>query len=97
MITPEVNIGAHPTLDYAEPKIVSSMYTLRTPAEIEYRGRFVEVDGKRIHYLDYGDGLRVLLMHGGGAGSAIWFRWIEVLSKTDRVIAPDHPVFGFSE
>ncbi len=54
------------------------------------------MDGKRIHYLDYGEGPTVILLHGGGAGSAIWFRQIEVLSKTHRVIVPDHPVFGLS-
>ena len=97
MITPEVNIGAQPTLDSAEQQIVVSMSALLARAGIEYRGRFVEVDGNRIHYLDYGDGPPVLLMHGGGAGSAIWFRQIEVLSRTHRVIAPDHPVFGLSE
>ena len=35
MIAPEVNIGAHPMLDYAEQKIVSSMSTLLARAGIE--------------------------------------------------------------
>ncbi|NQW19433.1 MAG: alpha/beta hydrolase [Chloroflexi bacterium] len=73
-----------------------SMSELLSRAGLKYQGRFVEVNGRRIHYLDYGEGPPVLLLHGGGAGSAIWFRQIEVLSKTHRVIAPDHPVFGLS-
>jgi pimeloyl-ACP methyl ester carboxylesterase len=97
MITPEVNIDAGPTLDSAEQQIVISMSALLVRAGLEYRGRFIEVDGKSIHYLEYGDGPPVLLMHGGGAGSAIWFRQIEELSKTHRVIAPDHPVLGLSD
>jgi 4,5:9,10-diseco-3-hydroxy-5,9,17-trioxoandrosta-1(10),2-diene-4-oate hydrolase len=46
--------------------------------------------------LDYGEGPPVILLHGGGAGSAIWFRQIEVLAKSHRVIVPDHPLFGLS-
>lgn len=72
------------------------MSVLLERAGLEYSGGYVDLDGKRIHYLDYGSGPPVLLLHGGGAGSAIWFRQIELLSKTHRVIAPDHPVFGLS-
>ena len=59
------------------------MSALLTRAGLEYLGRFVEVDGNRIHYLEYGDGPPVLLMHGGGAGCAIWLRQIEN-SSSDR-------------
>ena len=72
------------------------MSALLERAGLEYRGNYLEVDGRRIHYLDYGNGPPLLLLHGGGAGSAIWFRQIEVLARTRRVIAPDHPVFGLS-
>ena len=72
------------------------MTTLLARAGLEYQGRFTEVDGKRIHYLEYGEGPTVILLHGGGAGSAIWFRQIEVLARSHRVIVPDHPVFGLS-
>lgn len=72
------------------------MSALLERAGLEYRGNYLEVDHRRIHYLDYGDGPPVILLHGGGAGSAIWFRQIEVLSRTHRVIVPDHPVFGLS-
>ena len=65
-------------------------------AGLEYRGGLLEIDGRRVHYLDYGEGPTVLLVHGGGAGSAIWFRQIAALAKTHRVIAPDHPTFGLS-
>ncbi len=72
------------------------MTELLVRAGLEYQSQFVEVSGQRIHYLEYGDGSPVLMLHGGGAGSAIWFRQIEILSKSHRVIAPDHPVFGLS-
>lgn len=80
----------------SEQKIFDSMSALLAKAGLDYQGHFVEVNGQRIHYLDYGDGPPVLLLHGGGAGSAIWFKQIAGLSKTHRVIAPDHPVFGLS-
>ena len=67
-------------LDPAEQQIFASMSTLLARAGLKYRGKYVEFDGRRIHYLDYGDGPAVLLLHGGGAGSAIWFRQIEALA-----------------
>ncbi len=56
---------------------------------LEYLGRFVEVDGNRIHYLEYGDGPPVLLMHGGGAGCAIWLRQIENAAHVPLLDRPD--------
>jgi pimeloyl-ACP methyl ester carboxylesterase len=84
--------------EFTEPEqqIFSSMTALLGRADLGYQGGFVDVNGQQIHYLDYGEGPPVLLLHGGGSGSAIWFRQIEMLSKTRRVIAPDHPVFGLS-
>jgi pimeloyl-ACP methyl ester carboxylesterase len=79
-----------------ETAIVKSMSALLARAGLEYQGKFTEVAGNRIHYLEYGEGSPVILLHGGGAGSAIWFRQIEVLSRSHRVIVPDHPVFGLS-
>ncbi len=90
------NMPDQPDLSAVEQQIVASMSELLRRAGLEYQGRFVEVNGQRIHYLDYGEGPPVVLLHGGGAGSAIWFRQIAVLAKTHRVIAPDHPVFGLS-
>ena len=75
----------HHDLDPAEQQILVSMSVLLGRAGLEYQGSFLDVDGRRIHYLDYGDGPPVLLLHGGGAGSAIWFRQIAVLARTHRV------------
>ena len=77
-------------------QIFLSMSKLLDAAGLDYQGRFIDLGDRRVHYLDYGEGPPVLMLHGGGAGSAIWFKQIEVLSKTRRVIAPDHPVFGLS-
>ena len=77
-------------------QIFLSMSKLLGIADLDYQGGFIDLGDHLVHYLDYGEGPPVLLLHGGGAGSAIWFKQIQVLSKTRRGIAPDHPVFGLS-
>lgn len=86
--------GADLTL--AQSKIFDAMVELLGRVGLDYRGGFVNAGGHRIHYLDYGVGAPLLLIHGGGAGGAIWFRQIAELSKHFRVIAPDNPIFGLS-
>jgi pimeloyl-ACP methyl ester carboxylesterase len=62
-------------------------------------GRFIEVDGVKLHYLERGDGPPVVLLHGNGAiardfeGSGV----IDRLAARHRVIAFDRPGFGYSE
>ena len=84
--------------EFIEPErqIFLSMSKLLDIAGLDYQGGFIDLGDHLLHYLDYGEGPPVLMLHGGGAGSAIWFKQIQVLSKTRRVIAPDHPVFGLS-
>lgn len=72
------------------------MVELLSRAGLGYQGDFIDAGGYRIHYLEYGTGPAVLLIHGGGAGGAMWFRQIAELSKRFRVIAPDNPIFGLS-
>ena len=84
------------TFSLAQQRIFDSMVELLRRVGLEYQGRFVDAGGYRIHYLDYGSGPTVLLLHGGGAGGAMWFRQIAELSKRFRVIAPDNPIFGLS-
>ena len=94
-----------PQFTPSQARIHHAMLDLLSRAGLEYRGGSVEAAGLRIHYLDYGpdpasspggEPETVLLLHGGGAGGAIWFRQIAALSKQFRVIAPDNPLFGLS-
>jgi pimeloyl-ACP methyl ester carboxylesterase len=61
-------------------------------------GKFVEVDGVRLHYVDRGSGEPIVLLHGNGsmiqdfASSGL----IEMASQKHRVIAFDRPGFGHS-
>lgn len=62
-------------------------------------GKFIEVDGVRLHYLDEGTGPAVVLLHGNGV-MAEDFRLsglFDKLAETHRVIAFDRPGFGYSE
>ncbi|WP_332673812.1 alpha/beta fold hydrolase [Aromatoleum sp.] len=62
-------------------------------------GRFVDVDGQRLHYLEAGTGAPVVLLHGNGASAAdfIGCGLFERLAARHRVIAFDRPGFGHSE
>ena len=65
------------------------------------RGKFLTVDGVRLHYLDQGraGGEVVVLLHGNGV-TAEDFRnsgLLDQLAATHRVIAFDRPGFGYSE
>jgi pimeloyl-ACP methyl ester carboxylesterase len=62
-------------------------------------GRFVDVDGIRLHYVERGEGPPVVLLHGNGA-MADDFAISGVLrraQKSYRTIAFDRPGFGYSD
>ncbi len=62
-------------------------------------GRFVEVDGVRLHYIDEGKGSPVVLLHGNAVllQDFIASGLIDRLAGRHRVIAFDRPGFGYSE
>ena len=62
-------------------------------------GRFVTVDGVRLHYIEKGEGPPVVLLHGNVV-TAEDFRTsgvLELLARRHRVIAFDRPGFGYSD
>jgi pimeloyl-ACP methyl ester carboxylesterase len=69
-------------------------------AERQYppQGRFIELDGVRLRYLERGQGPALVLLHGNGAliedfvASGVF----ELASRSYRVIAFDRPGFGYS-
>jgi pimeloyl-ACP methyl ester carboxylesterase len=56
---------------------------------VEVQSRFANVNRTRIHYLIAGHGAPVLLLHGYTQTSHMWLPLIDVLAKTNTVIAPD--------
>jgi pimeloyl-ACP methyl ester carboxylesterase len=61
-------------------------------------GRFVEVDGVALHYVDKGEGPAVVLLHGNAVllQDFISAGLIDRLAERHRVIAFDRPGFGYS-
>ncbi|WP_207456371.1 alpha/beta hydrolase [Azospirillum sp. SYSU D00513] len=62
-------------------------------------GRFVTVDGVRLHYLEEGDGLPVVLLHGNvvTAEDFVLSGVFERLARGHRVISIDRPGYGYSD
>ena len=71
----------------------------RAEKEHPPRGRFVEVDGVRLHYIDRGSGPPVVLLHGLGVMSEDFelSGLVSEAAATHRVIAFDRPGHGYSE
>jgi pimeloyl-ACP methyl ester carboxylesterase len=61
-------------------------------------GKFLEVDGARLHYVERGDGDPILLIHGNGTMVEDWIvsGLLDDLAATHRVVAVDRPGFGHS-
>lgn len=68
-------------------------------AETPPAGKFVELDGIRLHYVERGDGRPVVLLHGMGAlvqdfgGAGL----IDRVAERYRAIAFDRPGYGYSD
>jgi pimeloyl-ACP methyl ester carboxylesterase len=72
--------------------------TRRAEAEHPPEGRFIEVEGVRLHYLEQGTGSPVVLLHGNGV-TAEDFRisgLFAALAKSHRVVVFDRPGYGHS-
>jgi pimeloyl-ACP methyl ester carboxylesterase len=73
--------------------------TLVAEVERPLVGRFLTVDGARLHYLDRGTGTPVILLHGNGSMIADFVSSgiTERIGPGYRVVAFDRPGFGYSE
>lgn len=66
--------------------------------EFPFKSHYAELDGRRIHFVDEGFGLPVLLLHGNPTWSFLYRRMIPPLVAAGyRCIAPDLLGFGLSE
>lgn len=60
-------------------------------------GKFVEVEGMRIHYTEHGEGDPVLLLHGWPTSAYLWRKIAPIVGRGRRAIAIDLPGFGHSD
>jgi haloalkane dehalogenase len=65
-------------------------------SEYPFESHWFERRGSVIHYLDEGEGVPVLLLHGNPTWSFLYRNIIRQLQGTCRLIAPDYPGFGLS-
>ena len=80
------------------------MALLRTPDErfenlpdFSYEPHYVTIEGRRLHYLDEGEGAPLLCLHGEPSWCYLYRRMIPALSARHRVVAPDWLGFGRSD
>ena len=95
---PRAAIAAAVTLGAAACAIWVELRSRRAEREHPPAGRFVEVDGVRLHYVEKGEGPPVVLLHGNMV-SLIDFQasgLFDRLAVDHRVIAFDRPGFGHS-
>lgn len=62
-----------------------------------FKAHFTSSPGFRMHYVDEGTGQPIILIHGEPTWAYLYRKFIPVLSRHFRVIAPDHMGFGKSE
>ena len=62
-----------------------------------FQPNFTEAPGFRMHYVDEGKGEPILCLHGEPTWGYLYRKFIGPLSRTNRVVVPDHMGFGKSE
>jgi alpha/beta hydrolase fold len=83
----------------AAAAVVNKRLANRAERDNPPAGRFLDVNGVRLHYVERGTGDAVVLLHGNGSmiqdfeSSGL----IDLASKDHRVIVFDRPGFGHSE
>jgi len=92
------NAGLLSAATLAAAYLVVRTQSARAERQHPPSGRFVDVDGVRLHYIEQGEGPALVLLHGNMV-MADDFRCsglLERLAQTYRVIAFDRPGFGYS-
>lgn len=74
------------------------MVEVESPFEdYPFEGRFLDLDGIRMHYLDEGDGPPVVMVHGNPTWSYYYRHLVLALRDNHRVVVPDHIGCGLSD
>jgi pimeloyl-ACP methyl ester carboxylesterase len=93
------SIGAAAVGALAGTALINRSRTKRAERDNPPLGKFLTVDGVRLHYLERGQGDPIVLLHGNGTMIEDWIvsGLLDELAKSRRVIAFDRPGFGHSE
>jgi haloalkane dehalogenase len=67
------------------------------PGEYPFTDRWFVRNGAAMHYIDEGEGMPVLMLHGNPTWSYLYRNVIKGLVGSARLIAVDYPGFGFSD
>lgn len=73
--------------------------TRKSEQENPPAGKFIEVDGVRLHYLERGQGQPLVILHGNGSMSKEMdvSGLVDLAAENYRVIVFDRPGYGYSE
>jgi pimeloyl-ACP methyl ester carboxylesterase len=63
---------------------------------VNSNSQFMELDSRKIHFRDEGNGYPIILLHGTGSSLHTWDSWTAELVKNHRVIRLDLPGFGLT-
>ena len=69
----------------------------KNSAEFNYKKKFLEIHGKKMAYIDEGQGDPTVFLHGNPTSSYLWRNIIPYAEEVGRVIAPDLIGMGESE
>jgi haloalkane dehalogenase len=71
---------------------------MEVPRELyPFEGRYLDINGHRLHTLDEGTGSSVVMVHGNPSWSFYYRNLALALRKNHRVIVPDHIGCGYSD
>jgi pimeloyl-ACP methyl ester carboxylesterase len=92
-------MGAAVGAALAAVTLVNYGLTKRAERDNPPLGRFLEVDGVRLHYLERGQGAPLVLLHGNGGMIQDFLSsgLVDRAARRHRVIVFDRPGYGYSE
>ena len=70
---------------------------MKISSEFNYKSKFIDILGSKMHYIEEGVGDPILFLHGNPTSNYIWRNIIPYLKNKGRCIAPDLIGMGKSE
>src|ERR687888_902683 len=68
-----------------------------SPELYPFEPYWFDAGGVRLHYVDEGTGMPIVMFHGNGSWSFLYRKLIQRLRDRFRCIAPDYPGVGLSD